>query len=61
MVKAVPQAEKFTAFSVYISKVAKLLGVTKTRPVFESALQNLKEGEVLIMGRRYASLEVNLG
>lgn len=43
MVKAVAQPEKFKAYSIYIVKVSKLLGVTKARPIFQSALQNLKE------------------
>lgn len=61
MVKAVPQQERFAAYSAYIAKVAKLLGVTKTRAIFESALQHLKEGEILEVGRKYAELEANLG
>ncbi len=61
MVKAVAQPQKFKAYSIYIVKVSKLLGVTKTRPIFQSALQNLKEAQILIMGRRYAELQTNLG
>jgi len=61
MVKAVPISERFQAYSIYISKVAKLLGITKTRPVFEAALKNLTEKEVLDIGQRYADLETNLG
>ena len=34
MVRAVPQDSRFRAYSIYIGKVAKLLGVTKTRPIF---------------------------
>jgi pre-mRNA-splicing factor SYF1 len=41
MVRAVPAQERFQAYSIYITKVAKLLGITKTRPVFEHALRNL--------------------
>jgi len=37
----VPAEERFQAYSIYIAKVAKLLGVTKARPVFEAAIQNL--------------------
>ena len=61
MVKAVPQQERFAAYSAYIAKVAGLLGVTKTRAIFESALQNLKESEILEVGKKYAELETNLG
>lgn len=41
--------------------MAKLLGITKARPVFEDALQNLPEKQILIMGRKYAELETNMG
>jgi pre-mRNA-splicing factor SYF1 len=61
MVRAVPQEQRFRAYSVYTAKVAKLLGVTKTRPIFESALQALQEAEILLLGRKYAELETNLG
>lgn len=61
MVRAVPATEKFQAYSIYIAKVAKLLGITKTRPVFEDALQNLPEKQILIIGRKYAEMETNLG
>lgn len=54
MVRAVPVEERFKAYSLYIAKVAALLGVTKTRPIFESALQTLKEADILVVGRKYA-------
>lgn len=56
MVKAVPVKEKYDAYSIFISKIAKLLGVSKTRAVFENALQHLPEDEVLVMGRKYADI-----
>jgi pre-mRNA-splicing factor SYF1 len=56
MVRGVPATEKFQAYSIYIAKVAKLLGITKTRPVFEDAVQNLPEKQILIIGRKYAEL-----
>lgn len=61
MVRGVPAEEKFQAYSIYIAKVAKLLGVTKARPVFEAAIQNLPENQVLFLGRKYVELEKNLG
>jgi pre-mRNA-splicing factor SYF1 len=61
MVRAVPTEQRFQAYSLYIAKVAALLGVTKTRPIFESALQVLKEADILVVGRKYAELETNLG
>ena len=56
MVRAVPIGERFQAYTIFITKIAKLLGVTKSRKVFESAMQNLAEKEVLIIGRKYAEL-----
>lgn len=37
-----------------------MLGVTKTRAVFESALQSLAEDKIVIMALKYADLEKNL-
>jgi len=31
----------YISYNIYISKVAVYLGITKTRPVFESAIENL--------------------
>jgi pre-mRNA-splicing factor SYF1 len=61
LVRAVPAQQRFQAYSIYITKVAKLLGITKTRPVFEHALRNLGSKELLLIGRKYAELETNLG
>lgn len=61
MIEAVPKPEKYQAYSIYINKVTKLLGITKTRAIFDSAMQNLTEKEVLKIGSKYAQLEQNLG
>jgi hypothetical protein len=42
MVNNVPVEERYQAYTIYISKVSKMLGITKTRAIFESALQKLK-------------------
>lgn len=31
----------YFSYNIYIAKVALYLGITKTRPVFESAIENL--------------------
>jgi hypothetical protein len=54
MVKAVDASERFQAYILYIAKVSKILGITKTRAVFEHALQNIAENQILILGRKYA-------
>jgi hypothetical protein len=41
MVNTVPLSERSQAYIIYICKVAKLLGITKTRAIFEAALQKL--------------------
>lgn len=61
MVNAVKPAEKYDCYSIYIAKVAALLGITKTRAIFEAALQKLAEDEIIKMAMKYAELEKNLG
>ena len=38
-----------------------MLGITKTRAIFEVALQKLKEKEILSIGRQYADIETKMG
>lgn len=47
MVYNVPYEEKLETYNIYIAKVALYLGITKTRPVFESAIENLKEQDLI--------------
>jgi hypothetical protein len=56
MVNNVPNEDRYQAFNIYIAKVSKLLGITKTRAIFESALQSLSDKEIIEMGRRYADI-----
>ena len=51
--------EKF--YNLYMSKVASFLGVTKTRPIFEKAINELSRGSKITMGLRYFVLERKLG
>lgn len=48
-------------YNIYIAKVATYLGITKTRPVFESAIENLQENDLIQMGLRLAQLERKFG
>lgn len=41
MVDKVAKDQKAQAYCVYVCKVARILGITKTRAIFESALQKL--------------------
>ncbi len=61
MVEAVPYEDKENAFYVYISKVSNFLGITKTRTIFEKAVDILRDQEMIKMGQRYARLEKKLG
>lgn len=47
MVQEVPYEEKVKAYNLYIAKVAELLGITKTRKIFEKSIQTLEENELI--------------
>lgn len=61
MVDVLEAKEKPQAFNLYISKVTKYLGVTRTRPIYKKALENLKGMEFMKFGLRFALLEKKLG
>jgi pre-mRNA-splicing factor SYF1 len=48
-------------FNIYIQKAAALYGVTKTRPIFESAMEILSDSDARQMGMRFSELETKLG
>lgn len=48
-------------FNIYIQKAASLYGVTKTRPIFETAMETLSDSDARQMGIRFAELETKLG
>lgn len=55
------EASKEKFYNLYMSKVASFLGVTKTRPIFEKAINELTRGSKITMGLRYFILERKLG
>lgn len=61
MVDVLEAKEKPQAFNLYISKVTKYLGVTRTRPIYKKALENMKGMEFMKFGLRFALLEKKLG
>ena len=61
MVDEVKYEDKMEAYNLYISKVADLLGVTKTRRIFQKAIDTLEDSEIIQMGLRFAQLERRLG
>lgn len=48
-------------YNVYIRKAMDFYGVTKTRPIFESAIERLPEDRSREMSLHYAQMERNLG
>uniref|UniRef100_A0A1I8B0A9 Pre-mRNA-splicing factor SYF1 n=1 Tax=Meloidogyne hapla TaxID=6305 RepID=A0A1I8B0A9_MELHA len=58
---SVDKDEKHLIFNVYIKKAMEFYGITKTRPIFESAIERLPENRSREMSLRYAQVERNLG
>uniref|UniRef100_A0A914L0N6 Pre-mRNA-splicing factor SYF1 n=1 Tax=Meloidogyne incognita TaxID=6306 RepID=A0A914L0N6_MELIC len=58
---AVDKDEKHLIYNVYIKKAMEFYGITKTRPIFESAIERLPENRSREMSLRYAQVERNLG
>jgi len=59
--KAVEKKEQYQMYNIYIQKAAALYGVTKTRPIFETAMESLPDTDARQMGMRFAELETKLG
>jgi pre-mRNA-splicing factor SYF1 len=57
----VPENEKQRAYEAFACKVANFMGVTRTRPIYEKALENFKGKTFILFGLRYAKLEKKLG
>jgi len=52
---------KIKVYTIYIQRATENFGVTRTRKIFEKALQSLPLENIREMGLRYASLERRLG
>jgi len=59
--RSVVDEYKIKVYTIYIQRATENFGVTRTRKIFEKALQNLPIENVREMGLRYASLERRLG
>lgn len=59
--RAVPEDQRAGIFNVYIRKAAKIFGITRTREVFERALEVVPDNDVRDFCVRYAKLETSLG
>ncbi|KAL7473942.1 hypothetical protein ACHAXS_014309 [Conticribra weissflogii] len=60
MCNAVPSAEKYTAYRLYIAKAIHYLGVTSARPIYESAIAALEDGPASRICLEYAKMETGL-
>jgi len=60
MCNAVPAAEKYTAYRLYIAKAIHYLGVTSARPIYESAIAALEDGPASRICLEYAKMETGL-
>ncbi|KAJ4833905.1 hypothetical protein Tsubulata_032939 [Turnera subulata] len=60
--KAVPNNEKFSMYQIYIARAAGILGVPRTREIYEEAIKSgLPEKDVKTMCLKYVDLEMSLG
>jgi pre-mRNA-splicing factor SYF1 len=60
-VGAVDKKEQFEIFNIYLRKAAEIYGVTRTRQIYEKAIEVLTEGEAREMCLRFAEMETKLG
>jgi pre-mRNA-splicing factor SYF1 len=61
--QAVPAAERYEVYQLYIKRAARLFGVVYTRDIYAAALedQRLSDKDVCAMAMQFASLEAKLG
>ncbi|XP_059588408.1 pre-mRNA-splicing factor SYF1 isoform X2 [Alligator mississippiensis] len=59
--RAVPPAEQYDMFNIYIKRAAEIYGVTHTRPIYEKAIEVLSDEPARDMCLRFADMECRLG
>mmetsp|Transcript_13375 Transcript_13375/g.16839 ORF Transcript_13375/g.16839 Transcript_13375/m.16839 type:complete len:855 (-) Transcript_13375:34-2598(-) len=59
--RAVIDQDKYALYQLYISRATEFFGVTRTREIYEKALQNLPDKWIAKMSMQYADLECKLG
>jgi len=59
--KAVHEDDKFNMYNIYISRAAEFFGVTRTREIFDKAIETLPDKYLRDMCLKYAQLEKKLG
>eukprot|EP00300_Choanocystis_sp_HF-7_P017933 c19881_g1_i1.p1 GENE.c19881_g1_i1~~c19881_g1_i1.p1 ORF type:complete len:933 (-),score=253.19 c19881_g1_i1:48-2846(-) len=58
---AVDDKAKFEIYEIYIARATEFFGVTRTREIYEKAIDNVPDSQVKDMCVRYAGLERKLG
>lgn len=59
--RAVPDDQKASIFNIYIRKASHFFGITRTREVFERAIEVVPDKEVRDFCMRYGNIETKLG
>merc|ERR1719245_336701 len=60
-VLAVEKKEQAEVYNIYLRKAAEIYGVTRTRQIYEKAIEILSEAESRQMCVRFAEMETKLG
>lgn len=58
---AVEKDEMHLVYNIYIKKAMEFFGITKTRPIFQAAIERLPEDQSRAMSLCFAQMERNLG
>lgn len=61
MIDFVDVSRRYLFLKLYVAKVAELLGLPQTRPIFEKGLHILNEGEKVHWGVSFIEVEKKLG
>lgn len=57
MVANIEDKDKLEGYLIYIGKVSQFLGIIKTRPIFEAAMNLFKNEELVKIGLKFAQME----
>merc|ERR1719322_897269 len=60
-VQKVDSKEQAEVYNIYLRKAAEIYGVTRTRQIYETAIETLKESDSRTMCIRFAEMETKLG
>ena len=60
-IAAVDKSDKMAVFNIYLKKAAEIYGVTRTREIYQKAIEELDDQEASEMCLRFADMETKLG